>query len=121
VTEHIRISLVSVVDKNIFSRKKGGYLNFVQSLKFLLASVFNLGPRLGFRYWKIYRQAIADPSLVIRWERKCRWESARLEEGDPAASKFFEDWADVLSRCPGGSLTVASLGNSVSRPPSWTQ
>ena len=72
-------------------------LKSLKSLHFLLASVWSLGPRLGFRYWKIYRAAIADPTLVARWRTQCLWESKRLETEDPALSKIFDDWADVLS------------------------
>lgn len=80
----------------------------MESLVFLASSVWNLGPRLGLRYWKIYRLCLEDPSLVVRWERKCRWESAQVENTDPASSEFFDDWADILSKCPGGSLNSAS-------------
>jgi len=76
----------------------------VRSLSFLLSSVWNLGPRLGLRYWKIYRQCLADPSTIVRWERKCQWESAQVEGDDPEMSKFLDDWAGILSKCPGGSL-----------------
>lgn len=76
----------------------------MRSLAFLFSSVWNLGLGLGLRYWRIYRQCLTDPSTISRWERKCRWESAQAEIDDPEMSKFLDQWADVLSRCPGGSL-----------------
>ncbi len=82
----------------------GQYLSSVKSLSFLLDSVWNLGPRLGVRYWRIYQQCLADPTVVARWESKCRWEGAQEERRDHELSKFFYDWANILSRCPGGSL-----------------
>jgi hypothetical protein len=83
--------------------EKKKYLEPMASIAFLLASIYHLGPRLGLRYWRIYRRALKDPALIIRWENKCRWESAQVESSDPTASKFFDEWAVVLSRCPGGS------------------
>ena len=70
----------------------------MDSFRFLLASVWSLGPRMGVRYWRIYRATLADPSLVAQWETKCRWESAKLESEDPALSKIFDDWADALAK-----------------------
>lgn len=84
----------------------------MRSLFFFLSSVWNLGPRLGFRYWRIYRQCLDDPSTIVRWERKCRWEAAQVEGDDPGMSKFLDDWADILSRCPGGSLNRGEEGEA---------
>lgn len=80
------------------------YLYLMKSFRFLLSSIWYLGPELGVRYWNVYRLCRRDPSLIILWERKCRWEAAQLESTDPVNSKFMDDWADLLSRCPGGSL-----------------
>jgi hypothetical protein len=89
-----------------------GYLILMNSLRFLVSSIWNLGPSLGIRYWKIYRATLSDPSLLVRWERRCRWESAQVESTDPVASKFLEEWADHLSKYQSERLDIAQSRQS---------
>lgn len=72
----------------------------MESLRFLVDSIANLGPRLGFRYWKVYRACRKDPAVIVRWEKQCRLMSDELSVSDPVTAKFLGEWADLLSECP---------------------
>lgn len=76
----------------------------------LVRCVWWLGPRIGWRYWKIQRVAHAQPNLLNRWAEACRTEADRLELGhhDFQMADALRGWACQLEkhaayRAAGGS------------------
>lgn len=71
-------------------------------MKRLLRSIWHLGIRLGWRYWKIENQCIERPEMVLDWAHACRLEAVDAigKDGDPFADdaywKILMNWADEL-------------------------
>lgn len=49
-------------------------------MKRLLRAIWHLGPRLGWRYWRIENKCIANPELVLKWAHECRAAAIRQED-----------------------------------------
>lgn len=70
-------------------------------MKRLLRAIWHLGPRLGYRYWKIENRCIKNPELVKRWAHQCRVEAFRIPPPDcwdDARFQLLMSWADELEK-----------------------
>lgn len=67
-------------------------------MKRLLRAMWHLGPRFGYRYWKIENECIKDPSLVLRWASRCRLEAGRCRPSNTLAAITLWKWADELEK-----------------------
>ncbi len=66
------------------------------SLDRLVSCVRSLGPKLGWRYWRIGEQARNHPELITAWATRCRREAIIAPE--PWRSAYLK-WAEELETC----------------------
>lgn len=68
-------------------------------MKRLLRAIWHLGPRLGYRYWKIERECRDNPELLWGWINTCRAQ-ARLfhydNDGFTPRGLALIKWANQL-------------------------
>jgi hypothetical protein len=62
-------------------------------LERLVGCVVTLGPRLGWRYWRIEQRAYKHPECVLEWASRCRREAITAPE--PYRTHCL-DWATQL-------------------------
>ena len=66
----------------------------------LVSCVWYLGPRLGWRYWKLQRRAHAEPDMLNYWAFNCRVEANIIEmrDHDFAMVDALRGWAAQLEK-----------------------
>lgn len=66
------------------------------SLHRLVGCVRSLGPKLGWKYWRIGEKARNHPELITAWATRCRREAIIAPE--PFRSAYLK-WAEELETC----------------------
>jgi hypothetical protein len=70
-----------------------------KKLLFLLNAIDKLGFRLGYRYWRIFLQALKNPELVLVWASLVDKEANNCAlRGETMEAEVFRNWAAELRK-----------------------
>lgn len=84
----------------------------------LVRCVWYLGPRLGWRYWKIQRIAHAQPDFLGSWAFRCRCEANECEwAGDDDMAEALRGWACQLDKHAAYRAAGGAANNKITNEP----
>ena len=73
--------------------------NSILTLPLLFRSVYHLGAKDGYRYWKLTLDCFKEPDLVIRWVAAMRKEADKCESsGDTKMMFVLRDFANKTEK-----------------------